>query len=145
MQGRAEGVWGAMGGGTKTMVGVVLPWKSMTNGGLDPIKPLPKKWVTFSVSVVDLSFILSTCDPKCQALQLIFHCCHPDTLATGMDLTQWSYTNDQPAGCVLKSHYMSIVILDYMICYKSIWLSNGWGTAFLHVLFELHSAPQNPL
>lgn len=59
MQGRAEGVWGAMGGGTKTMVGVVLPWKSMTNGGLDPIKP-PKKMVTYSVSVVTC---LSSCLP----------------------------------------------------------------------------------
>lgn len=101
MQGRAERGWGAMGGGTKTMVGVVLPWKSMTNGGLDPIKHSQKNGDLFSFSG-DLSFILSNCDPKCQALQLIFHCCHPDTLATGMDLTQWSYKNDQPAGCVLK-------------------------------------------
>lgn len=144
MQGRAEGVWGAMGGGTKTMVGVVLPWKVNDKSWFGSYKAPQKNGDFFSFSG-DLSFILSTCDPKCQALQLIFHCCHPDTLATGMDLTQWSYKNDQPAGCVLKSHYMSIVILDYMICYKSIWLSNGWGTACLHVFFELHSAPQNPL
>ena len=61
----------------------------------------PKNGDFFSFSG-GLSFILSNCDPKCQALQLIFHCCHPDTLATGMDLTQWSYKNDQAAGCLLK-------------------------------------------
>lgn len=55
-----KGVWGAMGGGTKTMVGVVLPWKSMTNGGLDPIKPPKKMGDLFSFSG-DLSF--SSCLP----------------------------------------------------------------------------------